>query len=93
MVVMDDEGKVQPCELLEYMIKEGTASVSTADLGNIRDFDYDIRKLLATDTARRVAREIVDTKCHCTFECATAVNTIYNYRAWPRIAKNFVKLP
>lgn len=92
MVVLDDEGAVQPCELLDYMIKEGTTTVSTADLGNIRDFDYDIRKLLATDTARRIAKEIVETKCHCTFECATAVNTIYNFRAWPRIAKNFVKL-
>ncbi len=93
MVVLDDQGAVQPCEVLDYMIKQGTAKVSTANLGNIRDFDYDIRKLLATDTAKRVAKEIVDTKCHCTFECATAVNTIYNFRAWPKIAKNFVRLP
>lgn len=93
MVVMSDEGGIQPCEMLEYMIKEGSASVSTADLGNIRDFDFDIRKVLATETAQRVAKEIVDTKCHCTFECAMAVNTIYNWQAWPRVMKNFISLP
>ncbi len=90
MVVLDDEGNVQPCEMLEYMIGEGTASVSTADLGNIRDFDYDIRGLMATDTAKQVAKEIVSTKCHCTYECAWSVNAIYNRQAWPRVLKNFI---
>jgi MoaA/NifB/PqqE/SkfB family radical SAM enzyme len=92
MVVLSDEGDVEPCELLQYMIQEGTAQVSTAKLGNIRDFDYDIRKLLATTLAQDVAHEIVSSKCHCTFECATAVNVIYNLRAWPRVLKNFVHL-
>lgn len=92
MVVMSDEGNVEPCEMLDYLIKEGTAKVSTSKLGNIRDFDYDIRQLLATHTAQQVTREIVATKCHCTFECAAAVNTIYNFRAWPQIARNFVNL-
>jgi MoaA/NifB/PqqE/SkfB family radical SAM enzyme len=92
MVVMSDEGDVEPCEVLDYLIKEGTSHVSTSKLGNIREFEYDIRNVLSTNTAKRVAKEIVDTKCHCTFECSTAVNTIYNFRAWPKVAKNFVKL-
>jgi MoaA/NifB/PqqE/SkfB family radical SAM enzyme len=92
MIVMDDEGAVRPCEMLDYMIKQGTINIDTADYGNIRDFGYDIRKLLANDTARRVNREIVEKKCHCTFECAMAVNTIYNKRAWPRVLANFVRL-
>ena len=92
MVVLDDEGNVQPCEMLDYLIKEGTATVSTAELGNVRDFGYDIKALMGTATAKRVAKEIVDTKCHCTYECAMAVNTIYNYRTWPRIVKNFFAL-
>lgn len=92
MVVLDDQGEVQPCEMLDYMIKEGTAQVSTANLGNMRDYDYDIRKILATPLANQVAKEIVDTKCRCTFECAMAVNTIYNFRAWPRAAMNFLRL-
>jgi len=92
MVVLDDQGDVQPCEMLDFMIKEGTAQVSTASLGNLRDFDYSIRKMLATPLAKKVAKEIVDTKCRCTFECAMAVNTIYNFRAWPRAAWNFLRL-
>lgn len=92
MIVMDDEGRVEPCEVLSYMIEEGVTSISSSRLGNIRDFGYDIRKLLATPHARDVARQIVDKKCHCTFECAMALNSIYNFRAWPRVVYNFVRL-
>ena len=92
MVVMDDEGNVEPCEVLASMIRDGVVSIETARLGNIRDFNYDIRRLLATPTARGVARQIVQKRCHCTFECAMAVNTIYNFRAWPRVLKNFLGL-
>jgi MoaA/NifB/PqqE/SkfB family radical SAM enzyme len=90
MVVIDDEGFVKPCEILEGMIKEGTSPVRTADLGNMRDFEYDIRKLMGTGLAKEVADDIVKSKCFCTFECAMAVNTIYNPQAWPRVAKNFI---
>jgi len=93
MVVLSDEGGIEPCEMLDYMIKEGTIDIETAQLGNLRDFDYDIRKLLRTPLAKQVNREIVEKKCHCTFECATAVNTIYNWQAWPRVLKNFIALP
>jgi len=92
MVVIDDEGFVKPCEILESMIKDGTSTVKTADLGNMRDFDYDIRKLMGTELAKEVADGIVKTKCFCTFECAMAVNTIYNPQAWPKVAKNFIAL-
>lgn len=92
MVVLDDEGNVEPCEMLGFMIQEGTARIQDSHLGNIRDFDYDIRQVMATDKAKELARQIVKTKCHCSFECALAVSTIYNVRTWPRIAKNFVFL-
>jgi len=77
MVVMDDEGTVRPCEMLGDFIDEGKITLPTAVLGNIRDFDYDIRKLLATDYARRAARTIVKSKCTCSYECALAATVLY----------------
>jgi len=92
MIVMDDEGSLQPCEVLEDMIKDGLIDIPSGGFGNIREFGYDVRRALATPRAREINRRIVDLKCHCTFECAIAVNTIYNFRAWPRILKNFLSL-
>jgi len=92
MVVMSDEGEIEPCEMLGYMINEGLIDIPTSKFGNIRDFDYDIKAVVNNDTAREVNKQIVEKKCHCTFECAMAVNTIYNPQAWPRVAKNFVSL-
>jgi MoaA/NifB/PqqE/SkfB family radical SAM enzyme len=92
MVVLDDEGNVAPCEVLGSLIAEGKSPLPSAELGNLRDFDYDIRKLLATPQARDLARGIVESRCYCTFECAAAVNTVYNPRAWPRVLKHFLKL-
>ncbi len=92
MVVMDDEGEIQPCEVLEHFIRQGRIDLETAHLGNIRDFDYDIRRVLATDYARRVVRTIVDSQCYCTYECAMAANVIYTPRLWPRVLGNLSRL-
>lgn len=92
MVVMDDEGRVLPCEILGEKIEQGESKLDSPELGNIRDFDYDIRKIMGTDRAKEVVDDIVKGKCHCTFECAMAVNTIYNPQAWPRVMKNFFRL-
>jgi MoaA/NifB/PqqE/SkfB family radical SAM enzyme len=88
MVVMDDEGMVEPCEILSGFIREGRAALETSRLGNIREFDYDIRKLLSTDHARRVAEYIVDSRCYCTYECAMATNVLYTPRLWARAVRN-----
>jgi len=92
MVVMDDEGNIAPCEILQDYVKLGKIDLETARLGNIREFDYDIRKLLATDHARKVVRAIVDQKCYCSFECAWAVNILYSPAAWPQVARNYLRL-
>ncbi|MCK5861518.1 MAG: radical SAM protein [Candidatus Hydrogenedentes bacterium] len=89
MVVMDDEGLIFPCEILEYYIKTGTASLQTASFGNIRDFEYDIRKVLGTEQARKIVDYIRNSKCHCSFECAMSVNVLYSPSLWPHILKNF----
>lgn len=92
MVVMDDEGNIDPCEMLGVYLKQGQTPLSSARLGNVRDFDYDIRAILASDQARRAVRYIRDSRCHCTFECAMSVNVLYSVRLWPRVLVNFLRI-
>jgi radical SAM protein with 4Fe4S-binding SPASM domain len=61
-VVMSPDGDVYPCETLGYPTCDDSLSWR---MGNIRDFDYNIKKLLASDTARNVRNEIRKRHCHC----------------------------
>lgn len=53
MVVLDDEGRMLPCEILGEKIQNGESKLDSPELGNLRDFDYDIRRI--TGTARLAA--------------------------------------
>lgn len=92
MVVMDDEGVITPCELLESFIRQGRMDLETARLGNIRNYDYDIRKLLGTPHAQAIVHAITAQRCYCTFECAWSVNVLYTPGLWPRVLGHFWKL-
>ena len=61
-VVMSPEGDVFPCENLGY--PEGHHQ-NDWYMGNIRDFDYNIHKLLKSPLAKGIRNKIVSTKCHC----------------------------
>ena len=61
-VVISPEGDVFPCENLGY--PEG-ANPDKWKMGNIRDFHYDIHKLLKSDAAKNIQRIIKKNKCHC----------------------------
>lgn len=91
MVVMDDEGVVSPCEILEHYINTGKAELNTAVLGNIRDYDYDIKKILNTKHTQEVCRYITDSHCYCSFECAMSVNVLYTPRLWMQVVKHFLQ--
>ena len=60
--------------------------------GNIRDFDYDIKKVLATKKAKDFNEHIERMKCHCTWECAMKNNIVYNPRQYPSLIVEWVKL-
>lgn len=66
MVVMYSEGEIAPCETLEDRI------------GNIRDYDYDMHKLLMTDQAKVLRKKIVGEKCFCSHECFTSASITFN---------------
>jgi len=75
--VMYPEGDVCPCEILDDSHK----------IGNIRDFNYDFRKLWLSQKAKEEVKFIRGTNCFCTHECFNTVNILFNAKFYPRILK------
>ncbi|MFN7953953.1 MAG: radical SAM protein [bacterium] len=79
LVVVGETGDVFPCEVL------GTR------VGNVRDVDYDLHRLLAAPLNERLVRWIRDSRCKCSFECAHAANTVWNRSAYPAIGRAWLR--
>jgi len=79
--VVFENGAVHPCEILGR------------ELGNLNDTDWDLGALWSNAAAERLRREIKDTRCQCTWECAQADNVLFNARSWPRLAREVVAGP
>ena len=80
VVVVNEYGDVFPCEMLGQ------------GYGNIRDYDYDIVKLMAHEKARKLNNFIKGNNCCCTWECAQMNNIVFNWQAWPRLIAKWFKL-
>ena len=75
--VMYPEGQVYPCEILD----------KSHQIGNIRDFDLDFRKLWLSQKAKEEVNFIRKTKCFCTHECFNQVNILFNPKFYPKLIK------
>lgn len=71
--VIDADGSVHPCEVLDRPI------------GNLRDVDMDFGRLWRSPAARATSRWIKDSRCNCSYECAWAFNILGNARYQPRL--------
>jgi MoaA/NifB/PqqE/SkfB family radical SAM enzyme len=72
--VIHSDGTVAPCEML-------------ADrFGNLRDVEYDFRRLWQSDRAHAFRRRIVEERCRCTHECFVAPSVAFNPSRWPSMA-------
>lgn len=78
-LVITPEGTVYPCEMLDR------------PLGNLRDFNYRIKDILATPQAREALAFIKDGCCSCTHECAIHASLLLNWRQYPKILWRTVK--
>lgn len=65
-VVINEEGDVYPCEMLNKKI------------GNLRDYEYDFKKLWWSKKADEIRRIIKSSKCYCTHECNMRTNLLFN---------------
>lgn len=79
LIVVNEKGEVLPCEIL------------SGKLGNLEDHDFDARRVLETEQARKQIDWIRDTKCHCTFECALATSIIYHKAGYPRVFRRALR--
>lgn len=73
--VIDEVGNVFPCEGLK-----------DAQIGNLREVDYDLSKLWFSERNKKLQKEIAR-GCFCTNECAVSVNTLFNPRLYPSFLK------
>jgi hypothetical protein len=80
MGVIKSNGDVMACELRDDK------------LGNIREFDYDFRKLWLNDRAKAISKDIIENKCFCTHECFMSTNILFNPRLYPRLVGQVAKL-
>ncbi len=78
---MFSEGQVLPCELHVDKV-----------IGNVRDVDYDFKKLWFGPAGEEMRRYVRDTKCFCTYECFLTVNILFNPLVLPRVAKEWAAL-
>jgi MoaA/NifB/PqqE/SkfB family radical SAM enzyme len=72
--VVFEDGSVHPCEILGRSI------------GNLNEVDWDLARLWHANEAETLRREIKDTRCACTWECANADNVLFSPRKWPELA-------
>ncbi|RMF94478.1 MAG: radical SAM protein [Candidatus Schekmanbacteria bacterium] len=79
LIIIKSDGEVLPCEILDEV------------LGNLRDNDYQMDRILNTDKAKRVIKKIKETQCSCTFECAVHASLIFNFNNYPHIFKEMLK--
>lgn len=81
MITLFERGNVSPCEMLHQIMPQLSSGI-----GNVREYDYDIPKMLKLDQAKKIREFIVNTHCSCSYECAALCNTALNKKQWPQLA-------
>jgi len=72
-LVIYQDGKVSPCEILHTIHPD-----QNSNMGNLKDYDYDCKKILKSDEVKKRIKWIKDNKCFCTFECAKSNDVAFN---------------
>ena len=79
-LVLSENGNIYPCEIL------------TETFGNVRDYDYDMGKVVQSDHAKKIIRSIMNRECYCTHECYFMTNILFNPLLYPALAKEYIQL-
>ncbi len=79
LAILRENGDIYPCEMLNLK------------MGNLRDFDFNLKKLWHSGPAEEVRKKIKKMKCFCTYECAMTLNTLFNPRHLLAVLKNSFK--
>jgi len=79
LLVVSETGEVQPCEILGK------------SLGNLRDHDWNLNRLLKQNSVNKLQKWIKETKCKCSFECALAANVVWKPKNYPKVLSSSIK--
>ncbi|HEX20557.1 MAG TPA: hypothetical protein ENG78_07050, partial [Acidiferrobacteraceae bacterium] len=79
-LVLTESGDVYPCEIL------------STSFGNIREYDYDLKKIVHSELARSILASIEKNLCYCTHECNFITNILFNPRLYPSLAREYVQI-
>ena len=72
LVEIFPDGVVRGCEIKKLW--------DISNVGNLKETDLDIVDIIQSTKAKEFRK--IAKKCTCTFECASAINTIYNPKHW-----------
>jgi MoaA/NifB/PqqE/SkfB family radical SAM enzyme len=79
-LVLTENGNVYPCEILRK------------PFGNVRAYDYDMRRIMRSEKAGDILRDIRDNACYCTHECYFMTNILFNARLYPALIHEYLQL-
>jgi radical SAM protein with 4Fe4S-binding SPASM domain len=78
-LVLTETGEVYPCEML------------SESFGNVRNYDYDLKRIVRSERAAAITRSIRDGRCHCTHECYFMTNILFNPRWYPALIREYLR--
>jgi len=79
-LVLTETGDLYPCESF------------AGRMGNVREWGYDVKKLLAGSEARAALHAVQHSGCYCTHECYMMMNILFNPALYPSLLGEYVRL-
>ena len=93
LLIITETGNVLPCEILKVLAKNGETSepkLTDFSYGNIRNSNFDLKKLLYSERGKSITKYIADDRCWCSFECAQINNFALNPEAYLRTFRRVI---
>jgi len=80
LLVMEPDGKVRACEMLDCIYPHPPAQLGLDNflLGDLRAENYDLKNILKSDRAKKILKFILQSHCHCSYECAMLANLVFS---------------
>lgn len=91
MVVVSHDGKVYPCEPLWLDDEQKRVFPQNAEMGDLRETDFDIRPILASQRAESIRADVAKKPCACMYSCAIYNGLLFAPSTYPGTVREFVK--
>jgi hypothetical protein len=60
--------------------------------GNIRQYGYDVGRVMRSEKALKIIDAIRAKQCYCTHECYSMTNILFNPKLYPALAKEYLQV-